>query len=216
METKIISGCRGENISVPVFPTGSSALMCKCGAVATTEEEVQAALYHFYLCEECDEPVMLGRESGIRQDALAYFDDAAVLSSSWWHATAKDDWYAGLMSNDEIPMVHLGTKVSALSRVLIMGRGSSNLSFSDWNLYQIKLTPEAKIAPRVVDDFNGDAPETVNQALRSASFESHGVTRYLNRYETVGSISLLANPLFFDILSIEPIVLDKNRIFSML
>lgn len=183
----------GRPLVVPLAPQGKAALMCQCGEFATYEQEDQAVREHFYLCSSCGKHVFLGRHSGIKEDALTFYDTDVTLNSHWYHATASEDWFNAITNANPLPMVHIGTKFAAESRARVM-RDSIPHRGKQWWIYQLSIKPGTDIAPLVLDDFNGDAPETSDQAEQHLLYAENGVTRYLNRYESVGSISLLANP----------------------
>lgn len=131
-----------------------------------------------------------------------FFHEEAVREAVWYHYTENDEWESYLdPKNPESKLMHFGTKQAAMERKLHTGKGGGKL-------YEIRLKPEAKIAPKVLEDdpFNDDgAPLLSTPQKDSRGLLMSGVTRYVNFYEEPGSMSLMANPKTFDVVNVSSI-----------
>jgi hypothetical protein len=117
-----------------------------------------------------------------------FFDTDAVRPATWYHATYMENWMGTVLTNDHcyLPILHIGTRQSALDRAKHQGYSY---------LYSIKVDEDATINPTVVDDATDGWDEY-------AEDYQYGITRYVNRWESPGSISLLANPLAITVISV--------------
>ena len=139
---------------------------------------------------------------GVRHDAAPLLEADESRSRIWYHATLLEGWHQKMLGSENLPLVHLGTKEAALARAAHLG---SYMSSPVWNVYGVKLVEAAFIAVDVLDDEDDSAPATAvkSRSVRARGYDVRGVTRYVNRYEAEGSISLLANPLAFRVVSRE-------------
>jgi len=154
-----------------------------CGKPASRTEHASLLIAGYAV--ECECSVVYDTESAeivLRQGSLKYLDPAEVFNNYWWHTTDKNNWFNDIrnyhgMWEQDMPMVHLGTFNAACDR----GRWEG---YS--NLFRIRLKNSAKILPEVWDD------ATIWPSL--AVEYDYDIIRYINRWESAGSISLLVNP----------------------
>jgi len=140
---------------------------------------------------------------GIKDDSVAMLDINNVKNTVWYHATLLDGWHKKMISSPVVPLVHLGTKEAALDRARHISSYMGGSSY--WNVYGVVLNEDALISPSVIDDEDDSAPttEAKNRSAADRGYELRGATRYVNRFEAEGSISLLANPRAFRVISQE-------------
>lgn len=158
----------------------------------------------------------------IQKDSAKYLDAVTAGNAIWYHTTLAEDWMEQLETGEaeyaelfDIPdprlvsaMVHLGDHSSALDRAIDLSRDIlSNYDPKDLTiapgffLYAVRILPETEIDENVQPDENEDAP-CFNVDCEQMGYSS-GVTRYVNMYESPGSISLLANRRRIEIVSKE-------------
>lgn len=142
----------------------------------------------------------------VLSSALPFFDDKYAKKSAWFHATTNPNWHETVTTATPIPFVHVGTRRAALHRSYQMSR-IETWKKDPWFLYKLELTPDAPLHPEVNSDHNEYAPRFVGHFdendMKRMSYSS--VTRYINDYESIGSISLIADPRFLKVVSMEPI-----------
>lgn len=138
------------------------------------------------------------------ESSLPFFDDMKVRETVWFHASRKKDWLDKVLSSYDIPVIHLGTRETALARVADYKYVNNviNGGDEDWFLYEVKLG-DGLLSPRVWQDEDKLFPYTVNELINSKM--TADFVRYVNRYETPGQISLMANPKYVSLLRVSPI-----------
>lgn len=156
---------------------------CKMGVTRAQKQKLleQGSIYCMNL--SCD-GYLFGLEDAdiaVLPGSAKFFDANAVRSASWYHATYMEDWMGAVFSNavEDFPILHIGTRNAALDRAKHQGYSY---------LYRIKVDEDTTIHPQVVDD------ATTSWDDLAVNYP-HGITRYVNRWESPGSISLLAHPL---------------------
>lgn len=110
----------------------------------------------------------------------------------WYHATTTVDWPRGRF------LAHIGSKESALDRARCMKYD---------RLYRLEIDISAEWSPHIVadDNFWPTDPERKNDR-ETELFRD--VTRYVNRYEIPGSVSLLADTLYLKV--VDYTTIEKN------
>ena len=185
----------------PIGFTGRSCPACKSFFTAAELEDMctsagkATGVINCLYCGTKSTPRTAGLS--IRQDSTHLLDETAVVNEFWYHATLMDNWHNKLLRMDSMPLVHLGTFDAALARAKDL---SSYIPDNPlWNVYQVKISTDAAISPVIIDDDDTEAPSTEqkNKKFRSMGYQLNGVTRYVNRFESEGSISLIANPRVF-------------------
>jgi len=168
--------------------------------VATNE----AAVADTYKCVHCGQPQWTGTVGiDMRHEDARLLDDEVCRTTPWFHVTNRKNWFESInqYQNGGLPLVHLGTREAAMDRMRDLRREHAKTTPTepegDYYLYEVRLRPETKMALGITEDFDDDWPKNTAEATESERypfFNAMGVTRYLNRYEAQGSISLLANP----------------------
>lgn len=170
-----------------------------------------------YACPSCgyqlsnEESVLVGRDDStvcscgakwqpkemvvkVTEASLPFFDDKHTRETIWFHASRKKNWLDEVLASYDIPVVHLGTREAALARVADYQYANNVLEQDDnaeWFLYEVRLQ-DGLLSPRVWEDVDTAFPYTVSELIDSKM--ASDFVRYVNRYETPGTISLLANP----------------------
>lgn len=111
-----------------------------------------------------------------------FLDTQAVKDAVWYHATSDAEWLENLEDDAAITgylQAHLGTRDAALDRA-IANYVPHRAHCEPFYLYRVQLAPDATIADEIKQDENDDA------RLEAGS----DVTRYINRWEDMASISL--------------------------
>lgn len=159
-------------------------------------------------CPGCGSGTLEGLTGvSILPEALEFLDDEAVLNTTWFHTTIREDWDERLKGHqgEDTPLTHLGTLEAATVRMedLKRERESEGLAPAQFYLYEVALLPTMSISESLADDDNDSAPESVKDWRRDRfeKYDLFGCTRYVNMYESVGSISLLANPHHFEVVN---------------
>lgn len=181
-----------------VAPYGGSGIRCK-------ECDQYLTMHDAYLVEICDEPVIelecghaIETENAawvdnvsVQKHSAVFADKEVVKNSYWYHATNVTEWHDKIL-HDNI-MAHVGSEDAALSRAYYI----ASLSDADLLMYKLKLKESSKIEPDIIldeDDWSNNS--LVNR---------HRVNRYVNMFESIGSISLLLHPSLFEIVSVTEI-----------
>lgn len=96
-----------------------------------------------------------------------------------------------MLDADPIPLVHIGTRYSALDRAKHAG--------ADY-LYRLRVDPLATIHPLISKDKFDDWNE--REGLSTFHYD---IYRYTNMWESPGSISLLVKPTAITVVDYQPL-----------
>jgi hypothetical protein len=127
----------------------------------------------------------------------------------WYHTSNYPNWDEAMANADgDTSLVHLGTLDAALHRARVVNNTMHYDNYYDGKsyLYEVELAEDVEISSTVHDEdrFNGKPIPSGNadpNERRNEGYALGGVTRYVNHHEAPGSMSLLANPTKFKILS---------------
>jgi len=188
-----------------VAPVGFSGRACPACHKYFTDSEISSladSVIGNISCNECG--FLSTPESSsvsVRHEDRALLDDKTVFDRTWYHATNSKNWYRNIINSREVPLVHLGNLDAAISR---QSHISNYLTNGSWFIFELGIKPTAKISPFVLDDHNDDAPRNglKNKKFMTMGYQLNGVTRYVNRYESEGCISILANPASLELISV--------------
>ena len=193
-----------------VAPEGVSGLVCACSHAPTLQFTRKHASEKQILCEKCDEPINNGElVRVIHADSTLLTDPTEVTSRTWYHATHRKNWFKDILSaaptrayDSGNLMIHMGNKDASLDRIFAK-------SSDEWYLFEITLKPGTPVDVTVHDDNFCDALDWTG----STRYLADGVTRYVNAYEGIGSISLLVNPSYIESVTSRKIdVAEENRL----
>lgn len=168
---------------------GRSLTCGHCGRYLSREE---VETFHTFLSTECRGCKRSLYEKHINPHILKsshrYLDPDVVLQSNWWHSTRKENWH------DVVPgdvTVHVGTHHAARQRA--KHTGAPAIRNSPVFLYKLRLKPNVKVNKSVYRDTSDNS--------RNAG--KNRVTRYVNIYESPGSMSLIARRDDLEVVSFE-------------
>lgn len=192
----------GVNIDARIAVSKDRPLFCAHCRTSFTKEEHEEMLSNAsvedYPCGACGKK-NTWNDCGVdilKPDAKL-LDKEAVKENLWFHVTKRKNWIedinaSGAEDITKLPMIHVGSKEAALDRLAHLSEGKTG---QKWYLYAVKVNPVAPIADKIHGD-EDDFPVTYGDAHeeQKKGYAISGVTRYVNRYEAPGTISLLANP----------------------
>lgn len=171
-----------------LFGAGLSALRCPGCKAHLDQAEESDLLTSYYMTHTCGK--YFGAEDAdltVRPDYQKYMNIRSTRQEIfWYHASDLPDWDTKILRYDDPLMVHIGSKHSALDRARYVGAHY---------LYKLQLKKEYKISPTVVDDYNYWPDHLSETKVPGENYDFSkfsDITRYVNRYEIPGSVSLLA------------------------
>jgi hypothetical protein len=194
---------------------GFSPFRCdNCGTHITKKNEAGSPIWHEVPLVECDLCEGDTHEGSITvtPSSAHLLSQDAVRETVWFHATYVEDWFEkistghGMEREDgDFLYVHVGSEDAA--RDIAKYKYFDGYSFSDEPivmLYQVKLKTGAKLSSRVVNDNEtwrdfGSVVEGSKEAIGGDA------VRYLNRWESPGSISLLVDARQLELVGVEQI-----------
>lgn len=123
--------------------------------------------------------------------AFQYLREAPVREGTWFHATHDPKWERVLARKTSLT-IHAGTEAAAFDRALGIYLSRYPQAVEEtFELYELRLKPEARIADRIIHDANSE-----KVILRGSD-----VTRYINRWEDPASISIAARSHSLEVVS---------------
>lgn len=175
------------------FAAGLSAYRCgECGKHVNKYVEEKMLSNYIAECNWCGKQDYASDiEVRVLPAYQKFLRASSVFSEEWWHATEHRDWYEQLEKSHRqsymglAPYVHIGSKESACALADL-----KHSTGKVWYINRVRIERRAKVAGKVFDDRNY-WPEDEEDIEGFAGFSE--ITRYVNRYERVGSISLLAD-----------------------
>lgn len=149
---------------------GEKSARCSCGAGISVEESLLTVV-------PSSSPMINAR---------------TAKNTTWFHATNIYNWLEEVTMIDECrPYVHLGTKEAALELAKWKYLEDNDDDNPIFYLWEVTITDGAVLSDAILEDDN-DWFYEVTDSTRNAI--DGDVVRYLNKWESVGSISLLADP----------------------
>jgi hypothetical protein len=125
---------------------------------------------------------------------------APARAATWYHATTRENWDKNILvrkPQEGDLFVHLGTKSAAVERI----HDSLDHKGGTFYLHEVKLVEDANLASHILSDGNCWPTHTNSDERYADSWEpvdwkneiqAYDAVRYLNRWETPGSVSMLA------------------------
>lgn len=123
-------------------------------------------------------------------------DKEQVKEYSWYHVTTKKEWQQE--ASDAGVYVHLGTKQAALDRLSVINK--TKYGESTYYMHEVKFNTKVAVANNVLSDDN-EWPNELDD--KDIPMDSKQIHRYINIWEEPGSVSLIANPNLFTVISSE-------------
>ena len=172
---------------------GRSALFCpNCKNYFSKSQEQTFRSVYSMRCETCERTLSeFDVEVHVIPSSVKHLKVGAVRDSYWWHSTSFPRWSREVPS--DLP-IHLGTKNAAMRRWNDTG-GDAGVK---GRLYKVKLAPKVPILRKVVQDDHID-----DQYL--GNWYSDTVVRYVNLFESIGSISLITRRDHFEVVESFPL-----------
>lgn len=181
-----------------------SSLRCSsCGRYLSNEELDQYILQTILprcCAKMCAEPIFY-----MCADAEKFMDPMTVRTAEWFHATDRVNWMDDLMDNpiDEVPLVHIGTRETAVTLMMDKYKGATAPTY----LYKVTMADDTALHSEIFSDEN-EWPEVVSDVRPEGN-----AYRYVNVWESTGSVSLLADPRILKVESVEVITPEKFNDF---
>jgi hypothetical protein len=173
--------------STPVADT--SHISCPTCLRSLTPREVSFLLEEGEIEDYCGEALIMDTAFVNPSTASRRFSSLDnVLATRWFHITADPDWPTTVTAADVF--VHVGVEDAAFDRMLsfVGTRHNPAQAAEALYLYELELAPDTRFARAIAVDTNEDYSD-----LRAGE-QSHDAQRYLNRWESPGSISLVVSP----------------------
>lgn len=163
---------------------------CKEHMGKTEQQELTTDCYTVCFCGEKSSIYTTGLK--VLPEAVPFLQPDTIKETEWFHATRVEDWLHLIQSSPQRPYVHAGTKAAALQLAADQYFNGNPEHDEDIFLWKLTINPNAVIAEDIVDD-----ESRWNRTVQKCSREHLGgdIQRYLNRWESSGSISLLLDPL---------------------
>lgn len=138
-----------------------------------------------------------------------FLNTEVTRTARWYHTSNYPNWDEAMVNaNGDTSLVHLGTLDAALHRARVVNNTMHYDNYYDGKsyLYEVELAEDIDISSTVHDEdrFNNSTIPTGNsdpEDKQHRGYALNGATRYVNHHEAPGSMSLLANPTKFKILS---------------
>ena len=208
-----------EDMPWDLAPEGYSGAYCgDCGSFFTDDDVDTASESSPLTCSACGEVSDQGvLPSAVRYNDRRLFSKSAVRKDTWYHITVRKNWVGDITEEQDVdyqPFVHLGSKEAALTRMKALVEDevyAGKNGETQYYCYEVRIKPQAPIADAVLPDDNEIAPAMpveMNYNYTGDGYEAYGVSRYVNEFESHGSISLLAHPSSFEVIESYPV--DKN------
>lgn len=195
---------QGWNIAT----NNTSGWFCKNCGYSLSWDETKHIGRSLTKCHICGDALMLPNMGlKVLEEDIRLFDIQNVYNTVWYHASKKENWLDNIISLQDPPVVHLGSRETALSRLNDYEYSNSLVKSYDtgdkWFLYSVKINSDSYVSNRVWEDADKDFPRTVDELLMSKYV--FDIIRYVNFWERPGSISLLANPLKIQVVNVSVI-----------
>jgi hypothetical protein len=190
---------------------GLSPFRCDdCGEHITKSNESISAIRYEVPLVKCD----LCGDGGpgsitVTPSSAHLLQEDAVRDTIWYHATYVEDWFEKVTTGHDMERedgnflyIHVGSENAA--------REIANHKYFDSYggdepkvmLYQVKLKADASLSSRIVND-NETWRDFESVSEESKSAIGGDAVRYLNRWESPGSISLLVDARQLELVAVE-------------
>jgi hypothetical protein len=213
-------------MNMSAFKKGLSPFACThCGAHSSKGMEIQMRKAHNAwvknpaLSCDCGELIsVIDSKLTILPSSASLLDETNVKATTWFHATDVYNWLEevsfdyGEEDEDMLrPYVHLGSKEAALELAKWKYLEGSNDGDEMFYLWQVTLNMEAILADSILEDNNDWFYEVTGDTREAMGADA---VRYLNKWESAGSISLLADPRYLTMVRVDEV--DSNNYFDVL
>lgn len=189
---------------------GFSAFRCdNCGTHITKQQEMDSPIWHevpLVECSLCEGEVQPGSVTVIPSSAHLLQVDA-VKDTVWYHATYVDNWFEKIstgqgMEQEDGDFLYIHVGCEQASRDIALHKYFSAYGEDlDVFLYQVKLKANTELSSRVVND-NETWRDFTSVTDETRAAIGGDAVRYLNRWESPGSISLLVDARQLEFVSV--------------
>lgn len=215
-----------EVMSQSAVDAGLSPFRCdNCSTHITKQNESDSPLWHEEPLMECN--FCWGLQKGsitVIPTSSSLLQAEVARDTIWFHSTYVENWFEKVSTGQgmeeqredgDFLYVHVGSEDAARDNANY--KYFDGYSFSDEPtvmLYQVKLKADAVLSSRVVND---DETWRDFGSVVDGSKEAIGgdAVRYLNRWESPGSISLLVDARQLELVSVERIHNPKKVLSSV-
>lgn len=189
-----------------------------CGVHTSKATETQMRFAHNgryrsepFLCSCGKEISVEGSTLTIIPSSAPLLDEETVKSVTWYHATNIYNWLQEVNAEDEEedvqrPYVHLGSKEAALELAKWKYLEDPHDDHEFIYLWQVTLNVEAILSDAILEDNNDWFYEVTDSARKTLGGDA---VRYLNKWESAGSISLLADPRYLTAVRVDDVDIDN-------
>lgn len=195
---------------------GLSPFRCdNCSTHITKQNESDSPLWHEVPLVECELCEDLNEGSiTVIPESSSLLQAEVARDTIWFHTTYVENWFEKVSTGQvmeeqredgDFLYVHVGSENAALDNAHYKYfDGYSHSDEPTVMLYQVKLKADAVLSPRVVND---DETWRDFDSVVEGSKEAIGgdAVRYLNRWESPGSISLLVDARQLELVSVQQI-----------
>ena len=202
------------------FSADLSPFACShCGKHSTKSMETHMRYAHNALYGHQHEPFLCacGRTISIADSTLTVTPSSAPLLNdetakniTWFHATNIYNWLEEISfrddENTQRPYVHLGAKAAALELAQWKYLEDNDDDNDSFYLWQVTLNVEAILADGLLEDHNDWFYEVTDSTRKALGADA---VRYLNKWESAGSISLLADPRYLTAVRVDDVTVDN-------
>lgn len=143
------------------------------------------------ICSVCGEKSSIyDADVRVLPSSASFLDVETTKAARWFHATTNAHWLDEITDADIItPLVHIGTKETALARAEdIMAYISGDIY-----LYELEFSSDVTIG----DTFLVDEDDWETEANYS-NYPAPAM-RYVNKWEATGEISMIVDPLYLNL-----------------
>lgn len=203
------------------FNDGLSPFACShCGKHPTKGMEIQMRYSHNARVQGSPFHCACGKDMSVASSTLTILPPSAPLLSgetvktvTWYHATNVYNWLEevsfdyGDEDEDMLrPYVHLGSKEAALELAKWKYLEENDDDNDMFYLWQVTLNVEAVLSDAILEDNNDWFYEVTDSARKALGADA---VRYLNKWESAGSLSLLADPRYLTAVRVDEVDIDN-------
>lgn len=179
-----------------------SAYACPvCEETVTKEQELQLKRDSSVTCINHHKFSIRNTKLKVLPTAVPLMSEDVTKQTIWYHATKVRNWHEAV--SEAGIYVHAGSREAALERAadkFFLNR--KKMERHKIYLWELSINPDAVIADVILSDEN-QWPKEVTFCTREHL--GGDVQRYLNRWESTGSISILADPRAFKAIRVKTV-----------
>ena len=210
-----------QPMSQAAFDKNLSPFACvHCGAHSTKQMEIQMRKSHNawvqgspFTCDNCGNSISIIESSlTVLPSSVPMLEKDNIKTTTWFHATNIYNWLEevsfdyGDEDDDMIrPYVHVGSKDAALELGKWKYLEENDNDDDMFYLWEVTLNVEAILADGILEDRDEWLDEVTDTARKALGADA---IRYLNKWESSGSISLLVDPRYLTAVRVDEVGID--------